>query len=559
MISFYFSDDFVKAFYNPPFHLIYEESQTSEETTDVFIMIEGVDIGQVQSLISEYRKRNCYYDPLKILQIHPKVSSNNQENELLKLKLIRVKLNYNQILDDNIENFEQSDSQLCDQLLPVCDLSVDGESRNSLKSRERVKTGSLIESYNDSNREMFSVSFDGDSIHVSRSAIDEFRKISGLTEPLKAHREKVYAFLNEKETPVTILHLFPADASTKQLGCSIPSKETKPISKRGRPKGRGRRMVKVRVRKELNDADRYMNQFRTSKTRRKREDIIDIGSDSHLSPAEITDTEEDGISSFGCEMGIVVNGNSTAVNTDDCEGEGSKKEDFPRHELQSMPDNMNASLSPEDMWKFLLLYDSVGIQIHSHAAQFNNESWIEVKRMSDFYQVDGEVLTDLSFKVAYKDALTPVRYFLKGFDRLLKTGELNTANDVNHLFRCMSKDHKVCLGLKPSPYQPSIDSNDQLRRYFREKGQLISTPFDCLLSKSCRGIVKIDSSIPSSTFVRGSKNVVGVQALCRACTFLGKKINQIINSSPKNGVFSNDENHDKVSIFILHFLMLTSI
>ncbi|XP_064106287.1 uncharacterized protein LOC135215475 [Macrobrachium nipponense] len=544
------SGDLVKAVYKPPICSYRELNLTfHEEAEEAIVVEEGADLNELQkSVVSEYRRKTGYYNPLKISQVCVKGTSNGEENEMLKIKVVQITSNTDEILEGILDSNLDTHclSRFPVHPLPLCELPSDGGPTGSLKVGEREENGGiLLETYSDNNREMFSVKFGEDDImSVSRSAVDKFHKISGITDSLSAQRERIFTYVNNKEVPITIMYLFP-DPEVKKTETCILVKET--ARKRGRPRGRRKGVAKGRIMKEVRELNEYVSQFKHSKFRRRDNGIPDQDKDLQIAlEEEISDMEGDDLSTFGCETGIVVSGSVVSSSADSNDGDGAAKEDLPMLELQSSHEDMNASLNPGDIWKFLTQYASEDNRVQGLVTQFNNESWLQVKRMSNFYQIDGEVMTDLSFKVVYRNDFSPITYFLRGFSRLLKTGELNTANDINNLFRFMSRDRKLCLGLKPSPYQHSIDSNTRVRKFFQEKGQFLSTPFECLLSKSCRGIVKIIGTSPVSVFTRGSRTVHGVHALCRACALLGKKMNQLIKLSPKNSIMEADEMQEKV-------------
>ncbi|XP_045607558.1 uncharacterized protein [Procambarus clarkii] len=517
-----------------------EEKQTKihQDLNEIILLEDGNNVVNLQkSVIDEYRRKTEYYGPLKAVVERVTVELEGKDREIMRTKLMQVKFVSRDASGQELKGEEllQAIAKI-PGLIPPCDppkedggISVTGESQG-------INGGEVV-----------SISFsDGENISISKKAIEQYRKLSRVTKPLGAQRERTFEIQGEDRIPVTIVRLFPTENIEPLLPLCIkdetPLEVKPPVIKRGRPRGRGRGVARGKGRQQPRFQVEYTALPRGLKPRIKQEPDSDHSYDLHKS-----ESEDGHISNLGYESGLIVqmspSCNASETDIDDFDNYDNGEDILPL-QLHSAPTDMNARLTSLEIWKYLTEYASEYNRVQGMITQFNNESWLEVKRMSDFYHVDGEVMIDISFKAVYRNDPS-VTYFLRGFSRLIRTGELATANDINHLFHCLSRDRKLCLGLKPSPYQPDIETNEQVRLYFKQKGQFVSTPFESLFSKVCRGIVTVKGNPRSTTFTRGSKSVLGVHALCSACAMLGKKMNQLIKAFPKNGAALKSEASDE--------------
>ncbi|XP_071548349.1 uncharacterized protein [Panulirus ornatus] len=521
-----------------------KHSMLHEEHGEMILVDDGNSIVSLQkSVVDEYRRKTRYFGPLKAVVEKVKVDHEGQEREVLKTKLMQVKFVSKDASGQDLkgEDLLQAMARI-PGLIPPCDSPF-----TNVESGIKV----MGESKYSNEGKMVSIRFgDNDSISIEKKAIEQYRKLSQVTEPLGAQRERTFKTEGNKRIPVTVIRLFPKKSNTLpaspvHVKVETSHEEKVPRLKRGRPRGRGRGVTRGRRRQQPKFLDDYTALPRGLKPRIKQEPESDHVEDMHIS-----ESEDGGISNFGYETGLIVqmspNNNASETDIDDLDSCVDMNGDAMPLQLRSAPLDINTRLTSHEIWKYLTEYASEDINVQGFITQFNNESWLEVKRISDFFHVDGEVMTDISFKAVYRNDSSPVLYFLRGFSRLIRTGELATANDVNHLFRCLSCDRKLCLGLKPSPYQPSVETNDQVRLYFKRKGCFVSTPFESFFSQACRGIVIIRGNPSPTTFTRGSKSVQGIHALCTTCAVLGKNMNQLIKAS-KNGTTSKiDVINDKV-------------
>lgn len=520
-----------------------------QELREMILVDDGNSVVSLQkSVVDEYRRKTQYYGPLRAIVERVKVEQEGQEREVLKTKLMQVKFVSKDASGQDLKGDDLLRAMArIPGLIPPCDapftngegeINVNGESKYCNEGK------------------MVSIRFgDNDSISIEKKAIERYRKLSHVTEPLGAQRERSFKTEGNKRIPVTVIRLFPKKGNTHSTSPVHVKIETSlddkvPRMKRGRPRGRGRGVSRGRRRQQPKFLDDYTALPRGLKPKIKQEPESD-----HVEDMQVSESEDGGISNFGYETGMIVqmspSTNASETDIDDLDNCGDLNgEDVVPLQLQSAPLDMNTILTSHEIWKYLTEYSSEDTNVQGFITHFNNESWLEVKRISDFFHVDGEVMTDISFKAVYRNDSSPVFYFLRGFSRLIRTGELATANDVNHLFRCLSCDRKLCLGLKPSPYQPSVETNDQVRLYFKRKGHFVSTPFESFFSQACRGIVIVRGNPSCTTFTRGSKSVQGVQALCTTCAALGKNMNHLIRSSKNGATSKNDILNDKVSNFV---------
>ncbi|KAG7161780.1 uncharacterized protein LOC121874536 [Homarus americanus] len=506
-----------------------------QELNEMLVLDDGNSVVSLQkSVVDEYRRKTKYYGPLKAAVERVKVVQEGKEREVLRTKLMQVKFVSKDASGQDLKGKEllQAVAKI-PGLIPSCDPPVNHE--------EESGNGVVSESEDINKGDMVLISFgDDDNISISKKAIEQYRKLSQVTKPLGVQREKTFKIQDNERIPITIVRLFPSEnvvpaSSPVCIKVETPQEEKIPKVRRGRPRGRGRGATRGRRRQQPKFLQEYTALQRGLKPKVKEEPESD-----HLEDTPKSESEDGGISTFGYESGVIVqmspSYNASETDMDDFDNcDNINGEDILPFQLNSAPVDMSSKLTSNEIWKYLTEYASKCNRVQGLITQFNNESWLEVKRMSDFFHVDGEVMTDVSFKAVYRNDPSPVTYFLRGFSRLIRTGELSTANDINHLFKCLSHDRKLCLGLKPSPYQPDVETNEQVRLYFKQKGQFVSTPFESLFSKACRGIITIRGNSSSTTFTRGSKSILGVHALCSACAMLGKKMNQLMKASQKNG------------------------
>ncbi|XP_050724788.1 uncharacterized protein LOC127002734 isoform X1 [Eriocheir sinensis] len=515
--------------------LQFEENSKVPQKEDETILI-GHGENQVKlkkSVIAEYRQKRQYYGPLRAVVERATVNCNGQQQEILKTKLMQVKF----VSKDSLGNDLKGDDLLQSMakipgLIPPCDPPLDNVGK-------KMNGSNAV----DKKDQVFITFTDGDSINISKKVIDQYRKLSGTTKSLAVQREKTYRNDGSGRTPVTIVRLYPRDDGDQRLAKMEATDNSSSLKPQiGRPRAvRGQINIKTKL---LQDC----SELQQSITAEMKDEmvLVEIEEDTQQSQSE-----DEGLSSFGYETGIIVQTSPTYSasfpNLKELESCTEVSNDVIAFHLQSASVDVNVKLSSDEIWKYLTEYASECEQVQGLITQFNNESWLEVKRMSDFFHVDGEVMTDISIKAVYRSNPSPVTFYLRGFGRMIRSGELNTLSDITHLYRCLSSDHKLCLGLKPSPYQPDIENNEHVRQYFKSKGHFVSTPFESLFSRKCRGIVTIQGSPPAATFTRGSRTVMGVYALCTACGIMGKKLSQLIKTYPRNKpTLESTSSHAKV-------------
>lgn len=486
-----------------------------------------------RNMLDEYRKKTQYYGPLKAEVERLEVEEDGQIKEVLNTKLMQVKFiskdGARQPLDR--EELVQVVAKI-PGIIPPCDPS------HSRVEEKCITEGAENHQYS-SIAETVSISFgEGDDVRINKKNIEQFRNLSKVTGSLGAKREKTFRIEGDRRVPVTTVSLFPVErivnAASAEHQAAVKTEEI-----------RIPRMTMMRGREGGKGKTRYSNCISESATP-PAEEKGKVKLELHSDPVEdifSSELEDGGISNCGFETGLIVHTspvyNVSMLDISNLNNwTNIKAQDTLPLQHKSSPVDMSARLSSDEIWKYLTKYASEDHNVQGLITQFNNESWLEVKRMSDFFHVDGEVMTDICFKAVYRNDSSPVTYFLRGFSRLIRTGELTTAADISHLFRCLSIDRKLCLGLKPSPYQPDIETSEKVRTYFKQKGHFVSTPFESLFAVACRGIVIVPGQPDSSTFTRGSKSVLGVQALCRACALLGKKLNQLIRTASEDATTS---------------------
>ncbi|KAK4295879.1 hypothetical protein Pmani_031582 [Petrolisthes manimaculis] len=493
---------------------------------EMIVMEDGCSVVNLhKSVVDEYRRKMQYYGPLKAVVEKVRVGLEGQEKEVLRAKLMQVKV---MTKDASGQDMKWEDLaqvlQKIPGIIPPCEPPVS-------TSKEEAHIGN---SFDSSKNQVVQINFsDGESISISKKAIDQYRKLSQVTKPLSAQREKTFREEGEHKIPVTIVRLFPKDSSVPPAPDNQEKVKVAPRPRRGRPRGRGRGGVRGRKKQQPKILQGYTG---LPETLKMKDELEECGEAEEV---QLSEPEDKGINMFGFEGGMIVKTspvyNSSLPDLRDLENESENSEfrDMPI-QIQSAPVDINVNLTSERIWKYLTDYVSEDARVQGLITQFNNESWLEVKRMSDFFHIDEEVITDVSFKAVYRSDNSPIKYFLRGFSRLLHTGQLTTAGEVNHLLRCLSSNRKLCLGLKPSVYLPHVETNETVRTFFKQTGHYISTPFESLFSHACRGIVTITGSPSAATFVRGNKSILGVYALCKACVTLGKRLDHLIKTTTHN-------------------------
>lgn len=506
---------------------IEENPKVSKEEDETILIGEGENqVNLKKSVVAEYRQKRQYYGPLQAVVERSLVNSSGQQQVILKTKLMQVRF----VSKDPHGNDLKGDDLLqamakIPGLIPPCDPPVDN-------AEEKMNSSNAV----DSKDQIFVTFSDGDSIPLSKKAVDQYRKLSGTAKSLVAQRERTFRNEGSGRTPITIVRVYPSDDNfqkhVKRMKVADRSSTLNP--QKATSKGEGERVGKEEINKNSKSLQDCSELQQSIKAEVKDEIVLmNIGEDTQQSQSE-----DEGLSSFGYEAGIIVQTSpvysGSFPNLKELESCTESSNDIIPFHFQSASVDVNVKLTSDEIWKYLTKYASECEQVQGLITQFNNESWLEVKRMSDFFHVDGEVMTDISVKAVYRSSPSPVTYYLRGFGRMIRSGELNTLSDITHLYRCLSSNHKLCLGLKPSPYQPDIENNEHVRQYFKNKGHFVSTPFESLFSQKCQGIVTIRLCPSASTFTRGSRTVMGVYALCTACAIMGKNLNHLIKTYPKN-------------------------
>lgn len=484
-----------------------------------------------RSVVDEYRRKSNYFGPLKAAVEKAKLVQDGEEKEVLRTKLMQVKFVMRDGAGQELSGEEMVKAMAkIPGIIPPCDPGSIHDGSDACPLSPNTK------------EEVVTISFgENDQVDIPRSAIEQYRALSKITEPLTAKKEKSFREENGRKVPVTVISLYPDKESVpvspvhEESMQQVDEQPAKP--RRGRPAGRGKRVIRGRKRvlPDSPDTKPLIDPQRSFK-RETPEEPQNTSSNS--------EAEDGGISELGFDSGIVVvqtPGHEVMSTEEGFIENGVTEVALLPLQLQSAPKDMAAELTSQQAWKYLTEYASEEDAVQGLVTQFNNESWLEVKRMSDFFHCDGEVMTDISFKAVYRKDDTRISYYLRGFSRLLKTGELTSANAINHLFRCLSPDRKLCLGLKPALFETHLESHEQLRHFFKQKGHIISTPFESLFSKECKGIVVVNGNPTSCTFTRGSKTIVGVQVLCRECAALGKQMNQLLKGHTHNGSLARNE------------------
>lgn len=501
-------------------------SQVPQKEDESILIGEGENVVHLKkSVIAQYRQKKQYYGPLKAVVERATIVCNGQQQEILRTKLMQVKF-----VSKDAQNKELKGDDLLHSmakipgLIPPCDPPLD--------NLDEINGSNAV----DNKDQVFIPFSDGDSISISKKTVDQYRKLSGITRSLMAQREKIYRLEGSARTPVTIVRLYPGDDGSQRpaikteatYNSSTNMSHGEKLSQKDEREIMARKNKKTKL---LQDCLELQHGI----TDELKDEIIlvEFGEDSQQSQSE----EED-LSCFGNESGMIVQTsptyNASFPNLKDIENCTEVNDNLLSFNLHAASVDVNVKLTSDEIWKYLTEYASECDHVQGLITQFNNESWLEVKRMSDFFHVDGEVMTDISVKAVYRSSPSPVTYYLRGFGRLIRLGELNTVSDITHLYRCLSSNHKLCLGLKPAPYQPDIENNEHVRQYFKSEGHFVSTPFESLFSQKCRGIVTIQGSPSAATFTRGSRTVMGVYALCNACAVMGKKLSHLIKVYPRN-------------------------
>lgn len=523
-----------------------ENSQVTQEEDETILVGDGENVVSLRkSVIAEFRQKRQYYGPLKAVVERATVDCNGQQQEILKTKLMQVRFASKDAHGNDLKGDDLLHSMAkIPGLIPPCDPPPDNVG-------EKVNGSNTI-----GNRDQIFLTFsDGDSISISKKAVDQYRKLSGITKPLVAQREKTYRNEGSGRTPLTIVRLYPSDDGIQRSAKRMEAIDNSSTceSQRQEPEEQREGGVKGRRNKKTKFLQDCPELQQSTVAEGKNEVVfVEAGEDTQQSQSE-----DEGLSSFGYESGMIVQTSPTYStsfpNLKDLENCAGISNDVMPFHLQSASVDVNVKLTSDEIWKYLTEYASECEQVQGLITQFNNESWLEVKRMSDFFHVDGEVMTDISVKAVYRSNPSPVTFYLRGFGRMIRSGELNTLSDITHLYRCLSSNHKLCLGLKPSPYQPDIENNEHVRQYFKSKGHFVSTPFESLFSQKCRGIVTIRGNPLAATFTRGLRTVMGVYALCSACAIMGKKLNHLIKAYPRNKpITESATSHGKVKCHIAY-------
>ena len=471
-----------------------------------------------KSVVDDYRKKTKYWGPLKASVERCKVVRNGVEKEVLRTKLNQIKFTAkdksgNWLTGEGLRNAMAKTPGV----IPPCDPMMDEQ-----KPAETV-TINLAK---------------GVKIEVKKKAIEEFKKISNCEGPLKTQVKRVMQKKDGAEIAVTKLFLSPVNKSTKSINNARqgmkkdagrkPYTSTPNTGRKGRPpKGMNSYKTMDSPTKRMG-ADKVFSAYDKQKSMGFPPNTIiqtkvSLGSKFLHEVCSKTYEVESPLGAFGCYKGRTTK--NTPEDQDNSNNFIPNDPDLDVLLVDSTPENMRMILPAEQLWMYLTDCAQADSYLLDFVYAIDQDRWLEVKRSSEMFQINGEVWPDLTLKVVLRD--NTVTYFLRVLGRLIKTGCLSNGLDVKNLLRCMASNRRVCVGLSMDPFLEVLDKNEVLKNCLKDSTQITMSPYMSVRPRQCQGIVRAPNETPNGTFTRGGVNIIGSEVVCQVCVGLGRKLHLI--------------------------------
>lgn len=254
---------------------------------------------------------------------------------------------------------------------------------------------------------MVPITFGNHIIDINKKAIEQFKKISGVNRALKAQLSKLYKVKNGVDVPITVLKLFASSrkgsASTKGLSRSSEPSDSVNVVKwppqQLNRKGNQRNAASVLTEACEDDLKHYL----TTKPTEVHCELAQLGrSWCRYKPRDAADTDA-----------------------------------IP--EADYVPHDMNEIIPSDVLWNYMVNFAKELENLIDFEYEINEDRWLELKRASNTFHVNGEMWPDVVVKVVYRINKETkdyeITFFIRVLGRLIKTGMLLRGVDVNYLIQ----------------------------------------------------------------------------------------------------------------------------
>ncbi|KAF2358891.1 Zinc finger C2H2-type [Trinorchestia longiramus] len=442
-----------------------------------------------RSMVYDYRKQANYYGALKVFRERTKVRRNGKDEVVIRTSLIQVRVTAK----------DKDGKKLGPHEIPPSVTNTPGIIP-PIDPKE-------VQSYKPpTSTNMVPITFGNHIVDINKKAIEQFKKMSGVNRALKAQLSKLYKRKNGIDVPITVLKLF---ASNRKPGASVKnSRSTLPDSVnvvKWPPQATAR---------NKNPAARIPAAIPDDST---SNDIVDL---KHYLTTKSTEVN--------CELSQLGRSWCRYNPRDTSESDFVPEGDF-------VPPDMNDIIHTDALWNYLINYAKEIENFIDFEYEINEDRWLELKRASNTFHVNGEMWPDVVVKVVYRlnkeTKEYEVTYFVRVLGRLIKTGVLMRGVDVNNIVQLLGPDRKICVGVMATPYLQLLDKNTEMCRVLKREGVLVLHPFESLHSEKCCGLVRDVSQTHLNSFRRGSVGVEGEQVVCPPCLSLCARLNQLFSAT----------------------------
>lgn len=278
-----------------------------------------------------------------------------------------------------------------------------------------------------SNTSMVPITFGNHIVDINKKAIEQFKKMSGVNRALKAQLSKLYKCKNGVDVPITVLKLFaaPRKSNCSNLANSVPT-SLRPVRSndisdtinvvKWPPQAINRRNAGI--------SSSYQGNFQTN----------DECSNSDASDADLKHFLTTKSTEVHCELAQLGRSWCRYKPRDIHDGDMT----LPQGGA-CMPHDLNELIQTDVLWNYLVNYAKEMENLIDFEYEINEDRWLELKRASNTFHVNGEMWPDVVVKVVYrlnKDTkVFEVTYFIRVLARLIKTGILLRGVDVNNLIQ----------------------------------------------------------------------------------------------------------------------------
>ena len=356
------------------------------------------------------------------------------------------------------------------------------------------------------NTNMVPITFGNHIVDINKKAIEQFKKMSGVNKALKAQLSKLYKCKNGVDVPITVVKLFASirnkgGTGMKAKGSATPKDTVNLVKWPPTPVSRKSTVSRVSVNptEEVFSSDADIKHYLTTKSTEVHCELSQLGrSWCRYKPRDLVDTDT-----------------------------------LP--EAEYVPRDMNEIIPSDILWNYLVSYAKDMENLIDFEYEINEDRWLELKRASNTFHVNGEMWPDVVIKVVYRiNKATKdfeITYFIRVLGRLIKTGVLIRGVDVNYIIQMLSHDRKICVGVMATPYLQLLDKNIEMCKVIKKEGLIVLHPFESLHSEKCCGLVRDLSQVHSNSFRRGSVGVEGEQVVCPPCLTLCARLNQLFSAT----------------------------